>query len=579
MDEYFKKWEINIEKDLIVITEIAKYLKMEDIYGNLSVKIYRNAFEILKSYILNTGFFNIEMGKREEWDWLLNQIKVNENFGDFCCRILNVYSYDHIELSKKWNSYPETHKWLFWLWSNSQPSDSYFFNCIKKTKNYHELLNILDIEIFNLYSNEPYRQERLHLLNNLKAYERSNAFWTLYSDTDDPFIKLNCLSSLSNQEQIEIIKQLKQISDEATITGKILSIINSTFPEIPNYLDNNLDNDDLKNYFSQYNFSKLLDCPTNDLHELTKKYAKEKIILSFPTRNSLLERYYKNAKIFWIDGLGLEWYGLLKFFLSKIINIDFKIIIARANLPSDTKHNKGWMNDDDVEGNLDKIGHHYDYPGSFIDQITQIQQIFVKINKLLEFFDELVITSDHGLTRFSNSGETIELKIDAKIGPWGRYLCSEKSNLNSNCYDNSKFIIENNCIYLATHDKFKGGSGFFGDIHGGATIEEVLIPIIHIKKIPSSDEINIELLTPIIDCNAHGIGYIKIRIDKEVKEVVFIINKVTIKGVSISNKIWQFEIKGFQSGIFESRIVVDQLKSKKIKVEIRRGISERDMKI
>ena len=70
------------------------------------------------------------------------------------------------------------------------------------------------------------------------------------------------------------------------------------------------------------------------------------------------------------------------------------------------------------------IAHHYSYkhPQSFLKAIEVVQSIAYKALALLSKYSTVVITSDHGLSRFVvNSKEKIELPEQAVADPHGRY--------------------------------------------------------------------------------------------------------------------------------------------------------------
>ena len=60
-------------------------------------------------------------------------------------------------------------------------------------------------------------------------------------------------------------------------------------------------------------------------------------------------------------------------------------------------------------------------------------------------------------------------------------------------------IEEGEYYVLANYDRFKGGRQTGVEIHGGATLEEVMIPIIEISYQP--EDIEVTVITPIIEAS------------------------------------------------------------------------------
>lgn len=79
---------------------------------------------------------------------------------------------------------------------------------------------------------------------------------------------------------------------------------------------------------------------------------------------------------------------------------------------------------------------------------------------------------------------TIDIEVDAK-GTHGGRCCAYKESLPKI----ETATIEDDYYVLAGYDRFKGGRKASVETHGGATLEEVLVPVIELKLRDSNIEV------------------------------------------------------------------------------------------
>ena len=88
---------------------------------------------------------------------------------------------------------------------------------------------------------------------------------------------------------------------------------------------------------------------------------------------------------------------------------------------------------------------------------------------------KVVLTSDHGSSRGAVicCGRTINLQSKGEHG--GRCCKIDSRDVKPKC------AVEANGYYsLANYDRIQGGRLNCAEVHGGATLEEVLVPVIEI---------------------------------------------------------------------------------------------------
>lgn len=271
---------------------------------------------------------------------------------------------------------------------------------------------------------------------------------------------------------------------------------------------------DLAAYFNDYQFScaegKLLTQYFRDYkrqkanNTLDSVFLQQVIELSQPgnrrynrllTRNLLVDQAAgEGAGLYWIDALGVEYLGYIKK-IAKELGLWIEISVGRASLPTLTEFNRdffdNWMGFKcPKEQNLDKRKHEgvpsQQSTGPAIhlaDELTVIRDSLVTIKSCLlnhdaEFF---LLVSDHGSSRLcvlnqhENRWEINHWQMEENGKHSGR--CCPQSDTDEcpeSATDNNGFWV------LANYDRFKGGRRANVEVHGGASLEEVVVPVIRI---------------------------------------------------------------------------------------------------
>lgn len=111
----------------------------------------------------------------------------------------------------------------------------------------------------------------------------------------------------------------------------------------------------------------------------------------------------------------------------------------------------------------------------------------IKVNLANGSYDKAILVSDHGASRLAVIHETENLVEMATHGQHsGR--CCPKSDVDikpDNATDADDFWA------LANYDRFKGSRKANVEVHGGATLEEVVVPIIEISYLRSAVEVKL----------------------------------------------------------------------------------------
>ena len=193
--------------------------------------------------------------------------------------------------------------------------------------------------------------------------------------------------------------------------------------------------------------------------------------------------------------MGVEY---LNYFLENFSAPDKKFSvryqIGYCNLPSITQINKDFLQGKNIAGEtveLDEIKHlNFNYPENLIKELDFLARLKEKILISLDKFKKIIICADHGTSRLAVIARK---NFDKVYSAEGRkiYNCGRYADALPN--DEEKFsaaVCFNEKIIFADYSRFSQSGSPGNEIHGGATFEEWLVPIIIIEKITNAKKIS-----------------------------------------------------------------------------------------
>lgn len=250
---------------------------------------------------------------------------------------------------------------------------------------------------------------------------------------------------------------------------------------------------DLAGYMTEYRELKCADVVTDEFVERAFKSAVPDEVVS---RMSLLSEFKSDPEtaVLVIDALGCEY---LPFLLArcKSHRFDPKVVdCARVNVPTSTPYNP-------VNSEWGTMERYWKYDGfdhllhqSFDNHAMAIAaelrrldvQVMGEIENLLNMYRRVVLTADHGATRLAvvarrdgKSKDITEFADKIDVLDW-RYAKRKKSE-----YLDSELVAESvgeGYVLIKGYNRFSksGGPGF--EMHGGAAIEEQVVPFMVIER-------------------------------------------------------------------------------------------------
>ena len=294
----------------------------------------------------------------------------------------------------------------------------------------------------------------------------------------------------------------------------IIKAVEDIYPEFAAYITNTkpshfrIENTWCVDYIEEYKKAKLLDRYTEEItHYIAEKNESAKTFYKwyyeFENSHSLLAEVSSNAiykpdKVYWIDGLGVEFLSYILYLIGTEQS-NMKVIrsqISRSDVPSSTFHNK-FEGDSIVKfGALDELGHDshlYKYLYTLKDELNVLKEIVHEIiGNSKKQSCTIAIVSDHGLSCLSRKAPS--KKYDGKFEHEGRYIKTNQEALSDPDYLVHKNETDGEYYKVAfTHSSLSKAPTH--QVHGGCTPEEVLVPFILLsnKNIPGNIKYEIKL--------------------------------------------------------------------------------------
>lgn len=247
----------------------------------------------------------------------------------------------------------------------------------------------------------------------------------------------------------------------------------------------------LTDYFGAYKRQKLSNALEEDFLTKVDELAILRKYNLLPQRSEIINTFDKNETfLFWIDALGVEYLAYISE-LARNRGLSISINIARADLPTITSINRNffddWTGKKEKLDTLDEIKHKkaggYDFtdkqmPIHLVKELDVIAAVIDRAATELAMHRcrSFVIASDHGASRLAVLRRKEEkYDTDTKGEHSGRCCKLFKP------YDLPFATEEKGYLVLADYGRFTGSRAANVEVHGGASLEEVVIPIIELR--------------------------------------------------------------------------------------------------
>ena len=515
----------------------------DDIYTRLQKKYTEIATSVKRVY-----------GTENQWKYLAEKLK---KYGTLSAMASSIFgSIDNLslyigEVNDEGN---EDKKWLLWLCMKifNTPSNKYLHLVMQNSESVNDIEEHIYMDLLHIHvDNASFRQyyaERKRLLevlpenplmldlycSKIGVYQENSIYYLTDLSDKEELVFMQCLESYQyTEEELLQITKVSFPSIHCYLSKFIFNVTNTKLPEGEDNLYSIL-----TTYFEKYKMQKLTNRIYPEFLQQIKEIATKRPFNKLQARNAIVKKIDKtNTQAYFFDALGVEYLGYIQ---SRCEHYGLvpEIAIGRCELPSITEKNKGFLNyfSDGVLNvkELDELKHHsqtidYEQCKEPVHLFRELQIIDGELKKIQSRlmqgnYDKAVIISDHGASRlaviYEQENEKLELEEKGKHS--GR-CCPIKDD------PNIPYVsFWDGYAVLANYERFKGGRKANVEVHGGASLEEVIVPVIVLTKKPT--DIEICFVNPIITLKGKEPATITVYSNIPLHEPKLIVNEKTYIG-------------------------------------------------
>lgn len=504
LQEWFEYWENPSVANTEFVLLTKRFNSISSISGKINVHVVNDILSFIQGKMLGGNYLTKENCSDEMQAELFGYALQGVSLDDAILKILNVSSFSGVDIMGKWNVLPLCRKRFVKLWLQIHPDNSYLSYCFAVADSVADVPSVVSHRIFEKRADKPNWVDEFKALASVMKIKPDPDYFAAIDAIPEFEKRLDYITSFSREERIYLLKMvgqwLRKDPEQANGSAKL----RETFPELSAYLSHDLQvfQSDIGAYMSRYKAHKL----ENTLPIDEELYFSGANASSYDYRYSILSQYEDgDTIILWVDALGIEWLPLLYWSIAEHCDgILTNVAIAQATLPTETEFNEQWKNMPipyKKLNKLDKLAHkgvidEPDYYACIEEQMAFVVEIGDQVSSLLKDYRRVVITGDHGTSRlaarFFHCREGVEAPKDATVCSHGRYCKLSKNAMLTlpnveivKNVDGERYALFNN------YDHFKQ-SGFaagaddenavYGEIHGGAAPEEMLVPVIAIES-------------------------------------------------------------------------------------------------
>lgn len=463
------------------------------------VRIIKDSYEAISKQ--NPGFgIPKELGSDDRWDYLLEQVMEYST-------LEGVFGVHHFSEDLEVKFYKRVSGitnicWLYFIYlyaNRMKIKNAYLKYVLDNCESFDDFKKGIVNDIIEISHNDPkfkdYYYERKRLI---QGYPEADMAHFVNENRINPAESIYKLTDNSLNERKEIIAQISQ--------NGFPENLEELYPDLNTYMlkyhfQGDALSKELTEYFDEYKKEKMHNCVSPAFMKTVEGYAVSRDYNRLRTRDELIANIDREGTyLCWIDALGVEY---LSYIVegAKSRGLMVAINVGRANLPTITSMNNKFFYDWPEEHRekieeLDEIKHKdkggYKYGPNNKYPIHLAEELLVLSDALdraatelaLRKYDRYVIVSDHGASRLAVISH-IEEKYDTDTkGEHSGRCCKKFDN-----YDLSFSTEENGFIVLADYGRFRGSRAANVEVHGGASLEEVIVPVIELTLADSTIQI------------------------------------------------------------------------------------------
>ncbi len=362
------------------------------------------------------------------------------------------------------------------------------------------------------------RQEGVHVGTFRSAYITGAAQWldesVFYNERRDAILEANVRMSDADIRQFiaccagestsrvapwlncETDAERAELLRRCVVDGIASNAVKHVYPEVAAYLHTDIVFGDvtLENYFREYRELKITGRVTPEFYERAQRVVPPSSVQS---RDAMVQRYAsdKGCALLVVDAMGAEWLPMLEALaLQRNMGV-VSIAVGTAHLPTTTLFNNIHWPDaarrlQDIK-RFDNIAHYgvethetrraEENMAAALDVIGG--EVLPRVADGLLRFERVLVTADHGSSRLSvlawqtepKLARTLTCETGAEVADW-RY---RERTAQGACPPELEETLDGRYWVVRGYNRLPkkgGGQGF--ELHGGATLEERLVPVV-----------------------------------------------------------------------------------------------------
>lgn len=465
------------------------------------IKVIDNAYEALIKAFAQLKVSE-KCGTNEQWMRLLNMYsqkpdEVRQYFAEYINNENEIY--EHIV--------GDTYRiWMYFLnlkMFSEKIQNSYLQYVVYDTDNVGELKDKILIDIIDIpHTDKRFKEYYQNRKKLLRSFPESELAYFVSENQINPDGEIYNYTDTTDLEKRQIVNWISNNTWN--------DMISDLYPQLGLYMKKYIFNcgsisDQLTEYFEKYKLQKIQNKISDEFLELVDKYGKIFLYTKLPTRDSAINKIEnkQSTYLYWIDALGVEYLSFIVGMANKrglSVNVD----ITRADLPTITSINKSFYErwpgnlkykEEDLDNtkHKEKGGFFYTQEKTPVHLIRELEIIEKAIDAAVSSLalhkcKQFVIASDHGASRLA--------VIKEKENPHQTDTRGEHSGRCCKAYDEEdrEYIIEENGYFVRTdYERYAGSRVANVEVHGGATLEEVVVPVVTLS-LKRSLEVDIRIM-------------------------------------------------------------------------------------
>ena len=509
LTEWLRNWHAILRRDDTCSIVTLQESNVETSYGTINIKPINSPFQYLTDFLIDGGVLLEKWENNDFWSRMVtyaSKFYSKASFDQIVFLALNIKDFDFISVVARWKTLNEFQKELVWLWYRVYPTGDYYsYACRKATTAEGIPARIRDEILLVSSRSTQWIDQRMAAMKALNFSSFDDAYFAMMDKLPIAETKLQLLTYQTHEEKTYAVKVISGLLRNGAGSEAVADMIASDYPALSVYMKENTGYDEaVDEYMVWYRKNKLI-------NRYPGEYPVKMTFDRFDARYKLMHQMKgKDCVSFWIDGFGVEYMPLFLHELKARGVVPDFAKIATGLLPTETEYNHQWDETDPMTvkwDRLDSCSHKgmpddKSYYSCIVYQLSVFAEAAKKVEEFLDKHDYVVITGDHGSSRFAalafHDASVVPVTAPNKstIRSFGRFCeLDEKSVDMLPLPETSKitakigggtFLVMNNYQHFSVSGNVAGGNtdehDVAGETHGGNTTEERLVSVIVVKR-------------------------------------------------------------------------------------------------